>query len=357
MDIAEALPMRSDAIFRLASATKLLSTVVLLRLVEHGLIRSLDDPVSSYLPYFVPAVIPDPELPRSAWRVEPARRPVSVRDLLRHTAGLQYAFGLNALDTEYRALGFPDWKGSLAQFATAMATLPLAFQPGTRICYGYGYDILGCVMEVVCSARLDEVMRQHLTEPLGLADTGFFVPPAKRQRLANHYAWCDGHLTPDDDRPDRSFLTLPDGLSAGGGWSTGYGGMLSTASDFGCVLRMLLRGGCDEGGSRLLSQASVDEMFREQTSDVATGIGHRSPPALDQPGRGFGLGGAVDKKDSSDALHWGGAPYNTSFLVDRARGCYGILFAQTGPFEGEFAPGGLKHGFRQWVRDAAAARP
>lgn len=351
MDLNERLPMRPDAVFRLGSATKLLSCVAALTLLDCGLLHDLDDPVSKYLPRFEPAVLTNISDARGDWRLAPAHRTVTVRDLMRHTSGLQYGFGLNPLDAAYQELGFPKWGRSLADFVAGIASLPLAFQPGTQVCYGYGIDVLGHVMEVICHQPLDQLMQERLTGPLNMVDTGFFVSTGNTQRIASHHECRDGKLVPGE--PYTRFLSRPVGLSAGGGWLTGYGGMVSTAEDFGKVLAMLLADG-RANGKRLLSPRSVAEVFGDQTAAVPTGMGLRYPPALDVAGRGFGLGGAVQSSPDVGLLHWGGAPYNTSFVVDRKLGVYGLLLAQTGPFEGEFAPAGMKAVFRQAVRATAS---
>ena len=344
--------MRRDAIFRLASATKLLSSVAAMILVDRGLLQNLDDPVSKYLVNFKPEVLVNPTWARHAWRLVPAHRPVTLRDLLSHTSGLQYGFGINTLDGVYQDMGFPTWDRCLAEFVDQISSLPLAFQPGSQVSYGYGIDVLGHVMETVCKQPLDRLMRELLTEPLNMPDTAFFATPEKAARMVTYYEYCDGQLVPGE--PTTRFLSPPAGLSAGGGWLTGYGGLVSTANDFGRVLAMLLAGGLVDG-KPLLSASSVAEIFRDQTLMVPAGAGLRYPPALDFPGRGFGLGGAVQSNAATGLLHWGGAPYNTSFVVDRTLGVYGLFLAQTGPFEGEFVPDGIKATFRQAVRDAARA--
>lgn len=350
MNVGEQQLMRPDAIFRLGSATKLLSSIAALILLDRGLLRDLDDPVTRYLPSFRPSVLTNPSQTRVGWQVVPANRAVTVRDLLRHTSGLQYGFGINALDDAYRDMGFPTWERSLSEFVELIGSLPLAFQPGSQVSYGYGLDVLGHLMEQICQKPLDQLMKDLLTDPLGMLDTGFFVAPGEVQRIVSHYEYADGELVLGE--PYTRFLQPPAGLSAGGGWLTGYGGMVSTAKDYGRLLTMLLADGWVDG-KRLLTQRSVAEAFRDQTAVVPSGAGLRYPPGLDLPGRGFGFGGAVQCQEGDGLLYWGGAPYNTSFMVDRTLGVYGLLLAQTGPFEPELSPTGMKASFRQAVRDAA----
>ena len=342
--------MGADAVFRLGSTTKLLSSVTALMLLDHGLLEDLDTPVSAYLPHFDPDVLATPQLPRDAWQLIRPDRPVTLRDLLRHTSGLQYGFGINELDRCYADSGFPRWDRSLAEFVDTIGTLPLAFHPGSQVCYGYGVDLLGRVMEVASGQTLDELTADMLTGPLGMRDTAFFVRPESASRLASHYEFVDGELVPGE--PCARFLQLPKGLSAGGGWRTGYGGMVSTVTDLGRLLSMLLGEGVFDN-QRFLSRRSIEELFRDQTASVPRGAGVRFPPGLDASGRGFGFGGALSASPGGDLFHWGGAPYNTSFVVSRSLGVYGLLLAQTGPFEAELAPAGMKSSFRQAVLDAA----
>ena len=354
MDRERGRAMRADGIFRLGSATKLLSSIATLRLLDQGRIKSLDDPVSHYVANFAPAVLSNPDRAHADWRIEPALRQLTLRDLLRHTAGLQYGFGLNALDTQYQALGFPTWDRSLGEFVQAIASLPLAFQPGMRVCYGYSFDVLGLVIQNVCGEPLHLAIHNLLAGPLHMDDTGFFVPPGKHERLVNHYEQQDDKLVLADDAATSPFLSLPASLSAGGGWLTGYGGMVSTTNDYCRVLQMMVNGG-ELDGTRFLRRESVQALFTDQTSAVPVGSGLRYPPAIDVAGRGFTLGGAIDQHASASTIHWGGAPYNTSFMVDASTRQYGVLFAQTGPFDGEFRSGGMKPAFRQWVRSADPA--
>jgi len=341
--------MRCDAVFRLGSTTKLLSSVAALMMLDQGLLEDLDAPVSSYLPHFNPQVLASPHLPRDSWQLTQPDRPVTLRDLMRHTSGLQYSFGLNELDRCYAEMGFLRWDRSLAEFVETIGQLPLAFHPGSQVCYGYGFDVLGRVMEVASGQSLDELMADMLTRPLGMRDTAFSVSPENESRIASHYERVGGELVPGES--SAPYLQPPRGLSAGGGWLTGYGGMVSTIADLGRLLSMLLGGGVFQD-QRFLSERSIEEIFRDQTVSVPVGAGCRFPLGLDVLGRGFGLGAAVDASRGGGLLHWGGAPYNTSFVISRSLGVYGLLLAQTGPFEGELAPNGMKASFRQAVIDA-----
>jgi CubicO group peptidase (beta-lactamase class C family) len=305
--------MTTDAIFRIASQTKALTSVALMSLVEEGKL-SLNDPVSRFIPDFEHTTV--------ATRVDtgraivPARRRITIRDLLTHTAGISY--GTDSLVAPlYAAAGLgpaagwgwytADKKEPICLTMERLATLPFVAQPGERFVYGYNTDILGCVVERVAGAPLDEVIRARITGPLGMKDTHFFLPPEKRARLAAVYAsGADLKImrAPDGPRGQGDYVDGPRRSFAGGA------GLLSTARDYARFLQMMLDGGTLDG-ARILGPKTVALMTTNQTGTLYS-----------QTGQGFGLGfsvlehaGADGRVESVGTFGWGGA-YGSTYEVD-----------------------------------------
>jgi CubicO group peptidase (beta-lactamase class C family) len=182
------IPMTTDAIFQIASMTKPFTSVAVMMLVEEGKIQ-LNEPISLYLPEFkgvqvgvekVNAGTENPEL-----TLEPARREITIQDLLRHTSGLTYGFfGKSLVKQKYNEANLFDPNQTLTELVTKLSKLPLAFQPGTTWDYGMSTDVLGRVVEVVSGETLDQFIGERVAQPLGLYDTGFYVKPEKGDRIA-----------------------------------------------------------------------------------------------------------------------------------------------------------------------------
>ncbi len=338
MDIEGRIPTRPDAIFRIASMTKVFTAVAALRLYEEGRFQ-LDDPVGRFLPELANLRVmesnpPHGEAPVTP-RTVPQSGPVTVRDLLRHTAGFVYAFADSPLDRMYRQAGFMTWDKSLEAFVQRLAGLPLAYQPGRRWEYSYATDVLGRFIEVLTGQPLDVVLKEKVFRPLRMKDTDFWVPAGKLGRLASEYEYREGALRLVENARQSPFRALPAGLSGGGGWGTGYGGAVTTARDFGRFLQMLLDRG-QLGGVRLLKPETVALML----TDHIAGITDRG---FKVAGYGLGIGVETDPADPSAprVAFWAGGPYNTCFFIDFRQKAYGIFLTQTGPFghldiEGKF---------------------
>lgn len=300
-DIEAGKPMRTDAIFRIASMTKALTTVAVMMLYEEGRFL-LKDPVSRYLPAFAKVQV---ALPGGG--TEKPRRPLTIHDLLTHTAGMSYGPG-PAL-AAYTAAGMTDWylvgnNETLAAWTERMAALPLQGQPGEQFMYGYATDVLGRLVEVVSGQPLDRFIEQRITGPLRMPDTSFFLPPEKVGRLAHVYGLEGGQLKLMETAARSDFVNGPRKLLSGGA------GMLSTAGDYTRFLQMLLNRGELEG-VRLLSPHSVALM-------TADHLGGKSGGDAD----GFGLGFWVNVKrggfrelGSEGAFGWGSA-YFPQYTVD-----------------------------------------
>ena len=296
-DRASNAPMQVDAVFRIYSMTKPLASVAAMILVEEGKL-ALTDPVSRWLPAFanqqVSVPVVDPTFGRVTFRLEPARRQATVQDLLRHTSGLAYGeitvnqpvrdayvraglFAPGPQSYDNRALSPQD-------FTQRIAAAPLAHQPGTTYEYSQSTDVLGRVVEAASGQRLEVFLEERLFRPLRMADTGFFLPAAKANRLAIH-SGVDPAL--NNARVDMIDVSAPPGNASGGA------GGVATAADYLRFTQMLANGGVLDG-VRILSPATVKLM----TSDHLVGLNVPEPPsALGTPGYTFGLGFAVRLSD------------------------------------------------------------
>ena len=300
-DIEAGRPMRTDTIFRIASMTKALTTVAAMMLYEEGRFL-LKDPVSRYLPAFAHVQV---ALPGGG--TEKPRRPLTIHDLLTHTAGMSY--GPGPAQRAYDAAGMKDWylvghDETLEQWTNRFAALPLQGQPGEAFIYGYATDVLGRLVEVVSGQPLDRFIAERITGPLRMPDTSFFLPPEKVSRLANVYGLEGSERRLMETAARSDFVSGPRKLLSGGA------GMLSTAGDYTRFLQMLLNRG-ELDGQRLLSPHTVALM-------TADHLGGKSGGDAD----GFGLGFWVNVKrggfrelGSEGAFGWGSA-YFPQYTVD-----------------------------------------
>jgi CubicO group peptidase (beta-lactamase class C family) len=313
LDAEKKIPMLKDAIFRIASMSKAVTTVAALMLVEEGRL-TLDAPVSRYIPSFAKTTVFVPP-PRDApagtpGQLVPAKRPITIRDLMTHTSGISY--GTGALEERYKAARawwwyLADKDETLASFVDRLASLPFEAQPGERFVYGFSTDVLGRVVEVVSGQSLDVFFESRIFRPLKMPDTSFFLPPDKRGRLAVVYGLSEsGTLV---RAPEKGWAGQGEYVDGPRKCFSGGAGLLSTAADYGRLLQMLLNGGALDG-VRLLSPKTV----ALATSDYA---GSRYA----EPGLGFGLGFEVTKEvgpagrlDSPGAFGWGSAYYPRYFV-------------------------------------------
>ena len=276
-------PMTKDAIFRLYSMSKPITSVAVMMLVDDGKI-AVSDPLSKYIPAFADvkvAVVTGHLVGKPTLEFEPLRRPITIEDLLRQTSGITYGF---YGDTAVRKLyaGSDLFEGGLdnAQFVERLAKLPLADQPGTLWDYGHSTDVLGRVVEVVTGKSLYQFEKERLLDPLGMSDTAFSVPEAQRARVAAFLP---------NDRFERPVAGVGDSVLPPR-WQSGGAGMVGSASDYARFAEMLLESGSLDG-KRYLKPETV----RLMTSDH---IGKETKVARDDyyfPGgdNGFGLGFAV----------------------------------------------------------------
>ena len=315
-DIENARPMRTDTLFRIASMTKALTTVAAMILYEEGRFL-LKDPVARYLPAFANAQV---ALPGGG--TEKARRPLTIHDLLTHTAGMSY--GAGPAKAAYEAAGMKDWylvgnDETLAEWTERFARLPLQSQPGEQFIYGYATDVLGRLVEVVSGQPLDRFIKERITDPLRMPDTGFSVPAEKVQRLANVYGLEGGQLKLMETATRSDFVNGPRKLLSGGA------GMVSTAGDYTRFLQMLLNRG-ELDGVRILSPHTVALMTADHLADKARGDAD-----------GFGLGfwvnvrrGGFKELGSEGAFGWGSA-YFPQYTVDPKERLVILLMTQLRP--------------------------
>ncbi len=317
-------PMSKDAIFRIYSMTKPIVSVAALMLVEEGKL-SLGDPVAKYIPQFkdVKVGIEKPGADgKPTLELAAPRRPMSVQDLLRHSAGLTYGvFGTGAVKQLYQDAKVFDGDPDNAEFAERLAKLPLMYQPGTTWEYSHATDVLGRVVEVVSGKPLYPVLKEKLLDPLGMVDTSFYVAEAaKHGRIAEPFK---------EDRGIGAGISMNDPRQTAK-WESGGGGMVGTTNDYARFLQMLINGGTLDG-KRYLSPKTVAYMTSDHMgSSVVPG-----PLYLPGDGYGFGLGFAVRKVDGQAQLpgtegdyNWGGAG-GTYFWVDPKERMFVIYMMQS----------------------------
>jgi CubicO group peptidase (beta-lactamase class C family) len=328
-DRAASSPMRPDSIFRIASMTKPITIVAALMLAEEGKLQ-LMDPASVYLPQLKNLQVGVEVQEGSGERrlgLEPARREVTVQDLMRHTSGMTYGiFGDSLVQRAYRAAGTMDDQQSNAQMIDKLAQLPLAFQPGAAFEYGMSNDVVGRIVEVRSGLDLNRFIVERIARPLGMRDTTFLLDDQQTARLAQAQS-----------APGAPPLIIGYNPAKPPKWFSGGGGLLSTAEDYARFGQMLLNGGELEG-VRLLSRKSVELMTSNHLPpDAGYGaftleLGLTAP--LPQYGQGYGLGLGVRQEAGRSMVpgsigdyYWGGAtgPY---FWVDPQEKLVAVMMLQ-----------------------------
>jgi CubicO group peptidase (beta-lactamase class C family) len=319
-DVAAGQPMRSDAIFRIASMTKPVTSIAAMQLMERGVI-GLDDAVERYLPVFSNvSVVERFDARTGKYAVRAARRAVTIRHLLTHTSGLGYAFTSPVL-RDFKPHGGERYEVG-----------PLLFDPGEQWLYGTSTDWLGRLVESVSGQTLDSYFREHIFVPLGMTDTFFNVPDDKQARV----------VTAHRRQPDGSLVEQPRQSSRPVTQFNGGGGLSSTAGDYARLLQMLLGDG-QSNGTRILRAQSVALMAANQIGRIGVPALKTAQPQLsedfsfiadrrDKWGLGFLITTRhVAGKRSAGSLSWGGLN-NTYFWIDRSRGVAGVILMQFLPF-------------------------
>jgi CubicO group peptidase (beta-lactamase class C family) len=336
-DVESRTPMRTDTLFRIASMTKPVTSVAVMMLYEEGKLL-LTDPLSKFIPAFKGQKV-QPSGPEAPAEPVPARREITIRDLLSHRSGITYGF-LNggAVGNGYRKNEVPDGLAStsmtLAQAMDALAAQPLVSQPGAAFNYSLSTDVLGRVVEVVSGKPLDVFFRERIFTPLGMTDTGFEVPAAKWSRLATVYSPDGkGGIRPmkDPETFGNTVMSPIEWYKAPKTYFSGGAGLVSTARDYGRFAQMLLNGGTLDG-ARLLSPKTIELMTSSHTSDIQPG-----PLPLVGAGAQFGLGfrvvtdvAATQTMGSAGNFGWTGI-YGTVFWVDPKEKLVAVMMVQRYP--------------------------
>jgi len=305
--------LKRDAIYRIASQTKAITSVAVMMLFEEGKFM-LDDPISDYIPEFKKPVVLDSLYKKdSSYTTVPAKREITIRDLLTHTSGIDYAeIGSEKMKAIYAKAGIPSGIGVepgrlLATEMKKLGKMPLLHQPGAEFTYGLNTDLLGYLVEVVSGMSLNDFFRKKIFEPLGMNDTYFYLPKEKYNRLAAVSTEdSTGHLMLS--QPVYQFFKIDYPKSAGTYYSGGAG-LSSTAYDYAIFMQMLLNGGI-YNGHRLLSRNAVRMMTMNQIGDLPFGDNK------------FGLGfqitterGSTKTQENEGSFAWGGY-FSTTYWAD-----------------------------------------
>ena len=338
--------MQTDAIFRIASMTKPISSVAVMMLYEEGRFR-LNDPVGMYLPELASLeVLHITDTVARVFERVASERPVTIRHLLTHTSGITYRFlgspafapspAQSLLSGLYADAGIGDGlaehNGTIEGLVTRLGRLPLLHQPGAAFTYGLNVDVLGRLVEVVSGMSYDEFLRIRIFEPHEMEDTYFYVPSDKEGRLASLYAPSPGGLAELEGTVADRYLTYSATYSAGEQrtYFPGGAGLASTTRDYSRFLQMILNGG-ELDGVRILSPVTVELMLSDHIGELPSGVV--------APGSGgFGLGFAVmespslvgDLLGSEGAVYWSGF-FGTGFWVDPREELLGVLMIQMFP--------------------------
>lgn len=325
-------PIGSSTLFRIASMTKPVTSVAAMILVEEGQL-ALTDPVARYLPAFAEMTVAAGSGEAAGGGSVPARRAITIHDLLTHRSGLTYGFlDDGRVGDAYRAAGvsdgLPPREEGIGANVERLARMPLAAQPGSRFQYGLSTDVLGRIIEVVSGRSLAEFLRERLFDPLDMRDTRFYVADDQLGRLATPYAWNGRRLRPMQ-RAERfgTLLLAGEGYQGSRTYFSGGSGLVSTAGDYARFLQMLLNGG-ELDGIRVLGPKTVQLIAADALAGTAHPLG---------AGAGFGLGfqvitelGLAREPGSAGTLSWSGI-YGTMFWADPEEQLIGIVMLQRFP--------------------------
>lgn len=325
-NLAAKKPMPADAIFRIASQTKAITSLGIMQLFEQGKL-GLDQKISDFIPEFKnPKLVKSFTPSDSSYTTTPARREITIRDLLTHTSGIDYpAIGNDTMRAIYAKNKIPSGLGyineSLLAKMKALGALPLLHNPGQRFSYGLNTDLLGCLIEIISGESLETYCHKHIFEPLGMKDTYFNVPATKASRLPTVYTednnqnieWSPGFLNIDPRYP-----LMPKSYFSGGA------GLSSTAYDYAIFLQMLLNGG-SYNGKQILGRRTVELMLSPQL------------PANFFGDDNFSLGFAITSKKSANlrmpnegSFAWGGY-FGTSYWADPKEKLICLIMTQLTP--------------------------
>jgi CubicO group peptidase (beta-lactamase class C family) len=326
-DMQKKSALKKDDIFRIASQSKAITSLAVMMLWEEGKF-SLDDPASRYIPEFKNAVVlKSYNMMDSTFTTEPAKGEVTIRQLLTHSSGLDYA-GIGS--QEFKAIyakagvvsGIGNNTGTLAEKMKALAKLPLKHHPGERFTYGLNSDMLGYLVEIWSGMPFDQFLRQRIFDPLGMNDTYFYLPAEKQPRLVTLYGGANSSLKPIAgtiyDKVD------PNYPNTSGTYFSGGAGLSGTAEDYSKFLQLFINNG-QYGGKHLISRKTVELMLTNQLEKIDG-----------NSGLGFGL--ETVRNDYSSPLtigsfSWGGA-FNTQYWGDPKEKLVGVIYTNVYQYSG-----------------------
>ncbi len=319
-DLDKKTLLKDNDIFRIASQTKAITSLAVMMLFEEGKFL-LDEPVHKYIPEFKsPTVLISFNEKDSSYTTEPAKSEITIRQLLTHTSGIDYAaIGSKEMKAIYAKAGVPSGIGTnnivLADKMKILGKLPLRHQPGEKFTYGLNTDVLGYLVEVLAKTSLDDFFAKRIFAPIGMKDTYFYLPKEKYSRLVALYETKGDRLMKIEgnayDKSDPNYPNTP------GTYYSGGAGLSSTVEDYAKFLQLFLNGGI-YNGTRLLSRKTVELMLTNQVQ----------PPLTTQFGLGFGLETSQNDYQSilsSGSFSWGGA-FNTHYWADPKEKLVGLIF-------------------------------
>ncbi|HMJ70080.1 MAG TPA: serine hydrolase domain-containing protein [Cyclobacteriaceae bacterium] len=322
-DVENKTALKKDNIFRIASQSKAITSLAVMMLYEDGKF-GLDDAISKYIPEFKnPKVLSNLNWRDTTYTTTPAKSEITIRQLLTHTSGVDYAgIGNQEFKAIYAKAGVPSGIGNddmvLAEKIKTLGGLPLKHNPGEAYTYGLNMDVLGYLVEVLSGMSFDQFLRTKIFQPLGMNDTYFYLPKEKHNRLVSLYEMKDGTISKMTakayDNVNPMYPTLE------GKYYSGGAGLSSSPEDYAKFLQMFLNKG-EYNGVRLLSRKTVELMLTPQVQ----------PPLNNQVGLGFGL--ETEKNDhaspfSIGTFSWGGA-FNTQYWADPKEKLIGIIYMNT----------------------------
>ena len=327
-DVDAKKAMANNTIFRIMSQTKAITSAGILLLYEQGKLL-LDEPVADFIPAFKnPVVLDKFNKADTSYTTVPAKRDITIRDLLTHTSGIDYAgIGTEDMKAVYAKAGVPSGLGyfdaNLLEKMNVLAKLPLKNQPGEKFLYGLNTDLLGCLIEVISGMSLDDFFKKNIFEPLGMKDTYFNVPAEKAGRMAGVYTEDSLHHIIKWSHEFRNID--PDYPLMNKHYFSGGAGLSSTALDYAIFLQMLLNGG-KYNGHQILAPRTVQLMTSGQLDFTINGNGNN-----------FGLGFEITSAKAAARLPrnegsfaWGGY-YGTTYWADPKAHMICLIMTQQGP--------------------------
>lgn len=262
-------------------------------------------------------------------RLVDARRPITIRDLFRHTAGFAYTYRARAsndtIDNLYLSNKLYENAQTGDDFLNKIGSIPLKYHPGSKWRYSYANDVLGFLIEKLSGENLHDYLTTAIFKPLKMKSTGFYVSKKNAERLCGNYEYADGSLKLIDDPATSSYLSAPTVFSGGGGLQDNVGGIVTSTQDFANFCNMLLHYG-EYNGRQVLRPQTVELMISNQIANI-------HDRGFSVPGYGLGLGVSHEENEGRvKSINWAGGPYNTFFKIDYEHQVIAILMTQNSPW-------------------------